>query len=84
VTQPYPYEDRYYTATYERRLDACRDALTAIRDNAGYALHDIERGRIPRLRSILDEAQRLARDIEALTAIKELKGVCDSAKAADQ
>jgi hypothetical protein len=75
------FEERYYTATYERRLDACRDALNSIRDNCGYAENDIMRGRIPALRSILDEALRLARTIEALEAMTEMKEVYDSGRA---
>lgn len=75
-----PFEERYYNSTYERRLDAARDALSDIQSNAGYALHDIERGRIPQMRSMLDDALKLARTIAAMEAAAELREVYDSAK----
>lgn len=73
------FEERYYSATYERRLDACRDALVSILDNTGYAVRDIERGRIPQMRNILTDALKLARYIEALEQMAEMKKVYDDA-----
>jgi hypothetical protein len=73
------FEDRYYSATYARRLDACETLLASIKDNAGYAERDIERGRIPQLRSILDDALKVARYVEALEQMAEMKQVYDSA-----
>lgn len=73
------FEERYYSATYARRLDACQDALTSLSDNAGYAVRDIERGRVPQIRSLADDALKLARYIEALEQMAELKKVYDDA-----
>jgi hypothetical protein len=76
-------QELYYRATYERRMDACLDALDSIGSNVDHARRDIDRGRIPRLRFILDEALKLQRNIEALEAMAEMKKAFDPAPAPD-
>ena len=72
--------DLYYQSTCARRADAAARLAGSVRDNAGRVLLDLERGRIPRIRSLLDSAQRLAVTLAELEAIAEMKSACDAAK----
>lgn len=70
--------DLYYSSGYDRRMDAVAGLAESIRDNASHILLDLERGRIPRIRSLLDSAQRLAVTLAELDALAEMKKVYDS------
>jgi hypothetical protein len=55
--------------TYQQRELAVREVAERLQANAGYILDDLDRGRLPVLRSVLDSALKLARDIEVMTAL---------------
>jgi hypothetical protein len=52
----------------QRALDV-QEAAERLRANADYILQDLDRARTPRLRSVLDDALKLARDIEVMTVL---------------
>lgn len=55
-------------AYLQRALDV-QEAAERLRANADYILQDLDRARTPRLRSVLDDALKLARDIEVMTVL---------------
>ena len=57
---------------YLQRALAVREAAEQLQANAGYILSDLDRARTPVLRSVLDDALKLARDIEVMTALAAL------------
>jgi len=64
VTPPGLARDAYLT-----RALAVQEAAERLLANAGYILQDLDRARTPRLRSVLDDALKLARDIEVMDAL---------------
>ena len=67
LTPPDVVRDAYLT----RQL-AVEETARQLQANAGYILQDLERGRTPSLRSVLDNALKLARDIEVMAALAGL------------
>ena len=59
--------------TYLQRELAVREYAEALKRAAGQVLEDLDRGRVPRLRSALDDASRLAAHIEVMTALSALQ-----------
>jgi hypothetical protein len=74
-----PFEELYYRSTYSRRTDLAGTLAGSIRDAASHVLFDLERDRIPRMRSLADDVLRLSRTIAELEAMAEMKKVYDSA-----
>jgi hypothetical protein len=72
LTPPDVVRDAYLT----RQL-AVEETARQLQANAGYILQDLERGRTPSLRSVLDNALKLARDIEVMTAVAALPAAED-------
>lgn len=58
--------------TYQQRELAVREYAEALKRAADQVLEDLDRGRVPRLRSALDDASRLAAHIEVMTALAAL------------
>lgn len=54
---------------YQQRELAVREYAEALKRAADQVLQDLNRGRVPRLRSALDDANRLAAHIEVMTAL---------------
>ena len=52
---------------------AVREYAEALQRAASQVLGDLDRGRVPRLRSALDDANRLAAHIEVLTALESVQ-----------
>jgi hypothetical protein len=52
---------------------AVREYAEALKRAADQVLQDMDRGRVPRLRSTLDDANRLAAHIEVLTALASMQ-----------
>jgi hypothetical protein len=61
-----------------RHEDKIRSLCEDIQANVGYALADLECGRVPRLRSILSDAQGIAERIAALNAAADVIGIYEA------
>ena len=60
-------------AAYLQRVEAVRETAEALQRNAGYILDDLDRERLPRMRSCVADALKLARTIEAIEALAEVE-----------
>jgi hypothetical protein len=73
--------ERGYQSIRGRHMLKVRDLAESIRDNAGYVLADLARGRIPSSRALPDDVRELDRRLHILEAIGELKDIYDAGKA---
>lgn len=62
----------------DRHVSRIRELAESLRENAGYLLADLDRGREPRLRNVLGDAQQIAERIRALEAVREVTGIYES------
>jgi hypothetical protein len=72
------FEQRAYESIRGRHIAKVRELAESIGSNAGYILADLDRGRIPRARSLPDDVRELDRRVNILEGLEELKGIYDS------